>query len=209
MRGRKVLSPKSAAPCGGKRCARARDLRSENGVLKVELTYRNFVDANGQMRYCYLSKNGSQAPTLRRTGRRTDSQPQERSDGAKSSSIPEIERACRFSLRDPPCRLKGPLCGVLPKDQVHLVLARESSQPSAAHEHQKSTDCARSEMTPDATNIHFHGLNIPPVCHQDDVMNTMIEPGDPPFEYRFKSRRTSLPACIGITRTCMASRRCK
>src|ERR1700683_1727544 len=41
------------------------DLRSENGVLKVELTYTNFRDASGQMRYCYRDKNGNQAPNLR------------------------------------------------------------------------------------------------------------------------------------------------
>src|ERR1700744_5024835 len=25
--------------------------------------------------------------------------------------------------------------------------------------------------TIDSTNVHFHGLNVPPVCHQDDVIN--------------------------------------
>jgi FtsP/CotA-like multicopper oxidase with cupredoxin domain len=37
-----------------------------------------------------------------------------------------------------------------------------------------------------ATNLHFHGLSVPPVCHQDDVLNTLIAPGGPPFEYRFR-----------------------
>ena len=23
-----------------------------------------------------------------------------------------------------------------------------------------------------STNLHFHGLTVPPVCHQDDVLNT-------------------------------------
>jgi FtsP/CotA-like multicopper oxidase with cupredoxin domain len=27
---------------------------------------------------------------------------------------------------------------------------------------------------------------VPPVCHQDDVLKTSIQPGDPPFEYRFR-----------------------
>ena len=40
-------------------------------------------------------------------------------------------------------------------------------------------------MTATSTNLHFHGLTIPPVCHQDDVLRTSIQPGDPPFEYRF------------------------
>jgi len=41
-------------------------------------------------------------------------------------------------------------------------------------------------MTATSTNLHFHGLTIPPVCHQDDVLNTSIQPGDAPFQYRFR-----------------------
>ena len=41
-------------------------------------------------------------------------------------------------------------------------------------------------MTAASTNLHFHGLTIPPVCHQDDVLNTSVQPGDAPFQYRFR-----------------------
>jgi FtsP/CotA-like multicopper oxidase with cupredoxin domain len=41
-------------------------------------------------------------------------------------------------------------------------------------------------MSVTSTNVHFHGLSIPPVCHQDDVLHTMIGAGDSPFEYRFR-----------------------
>jgi FtsP/CotA-like multicopper oxidase with cupredoxin domain len=37
-----------------------------------------------------------------------------------------------------------------------------------------------------STNVHFHGLNVPPVCHQDDVLTTLIQPGTPGFEYNVK-----------------------
>ena len=37
-----------------------------------------------------------------------------------------------------------------------------------------------------ATNLHFHGLSVPPVCHQDDVLNTFISPSGPAFEYRLQ-----------------------
>jgi len=37
-----------------------------------------------------------------------------------------------------------------------------------------------------STNLHFHGLTIPPECHQDDVLKTIVEPGDAPFTYRFR-----------------------
>ena len=41
-------------------------------------------------------------------------------------------------------------------------------------------------MNPLSTNLHFHGLTVPPVCHQDDVLKTSLQPGDPPFIYRFR-----------------------
>ena len=41
-------------------------------------------------------------------------------------------------------------------------------------------------MSAVSTNLHFHGLTVPPVCHQDDVLKTSIQPSDPPFEYRFQ-----------------------
>ncbi len=46
--------------------------------------------------------------------------------------------------------------------------------------------CAAASMRATSTNLHFHGLSVPPVCHQDDVLKTSISPGDPPFEYRFQ-----------------------
>ena len=46
--------------------------------------------------------------------------------------------------------------------------------------------CTSGMMSSISTNLHFHGLTIPPVCHQDDVMKTSVQPGDAPFEYRFR-----------------------
>jgi FtsP/CotA-like multicopper oxidase with cupredoxin domain len=47
--------------------------------------------------------------------------------------------------------------------------------------------CGNSgQMTVSSTNVHFHGLNVPPVCHQDDVINTVIQPGSPVFEYNMQ-----------------------
>jgi FtsP/CotA-like multicopper oxidase with cupredoxin domain len=41
-------------------------------------------------------------------------------------------------------------------------------------------------MSAAATNLHFHGLSLPPVCHQDETLRTLVQPGDPPFEYRLR-----------------------
>jgi FtsP/CotA-like multicopper oxidase with cupredoxin domain len=46
--------------------------------------------------------------------------------------------------------------------------------------------CGNGAMTTLSTNLHFHGLTVPPLCHQDDVLNTLIQPGDAAFEYRIR-----------------------
>jgi FtsP/CotA-like multicopper oxidase with cupredoxin domain len=58
--------------------------------------------------------------------------------------------------------------------------------PAHTHAHSAANPCTSGIMSPVSTNLHFHGLTIPPVCHQDDVMKTSVQPGDAPFEYRFK-----------------------
>src|SRR5271155_568073 len=52
-------------PSQGSAVPEPQDLRSQNGVLKVDLTVHNFRDQSGSTRYCYVSADGSQSPTLR------------------------------------------------------------------------------------------------------------------------------------------------
>ncbi|MFY9802035.1 MAG: multicopper oxidase domain-containing protein [Candidatus Acidiferrales bacterium] len=123
-------------------------MRSQHGVLKVDLTVHNFTDANGATRYCYLTDDGKESPTLR----------------------------------------------LSPGDLLILNLKNDLKDPDHAiapsgHQHkmpQKSGDpCSSGFMSITSTNLHFHGLTVPAVCHQDDVLKTSIQPSDPPFEYRF------------------------
>jgi FtsP/CotA-like multicopper oxidase with cupredoxin domain len=59
--------------------------------------------------------------------------------------------------------------------------------PMCSTKNKPSADpCLGGAMTPLATNLHFHGLTVPPVCHQDDVLKTSILPEDAPFEYSFR-----------------------
>jgi FtsP/CotA-like multicopper oxidase with cupredoxin domain len=44
-----------------------------------------------------------------------------------------------------------------------------------------------------STNVHFHGLNVPPICHQDDVLTTLIQPGSPGFQYKMQIPTTEPP----------------
>jgi len=68
----------------------------------------------------------------------------------------------------------------------------DADQPASTHQHGNrsaadySDPCQSGAMTSTSTNLHFHGLTVPPVCHQDDVLKTSVQPNDPPFEYRFR-----------------------
>src|SRR5215813_3557563 len=63
--------PKEAVPSPCFRAAEGstvpepQDLRSENGVLRVDLTFHDYKDSNGTIRYCYATENGDVGPNLR------------------------------------------------------------------------------------------------------------------------------------------------
>jgi FtsP/CotA-like multicopper oxidase with cupredoxin domain len=123
------------------------ELRSSHGELRVDLTIFGYRRPSGEMRYCYRTPDGHEAPTLR----------------------------------------------VHPGDRVVLRLTNHITLPdgedTAAHRHPhaspSSDPCSSGAMTAAATNLHFHGMTLPPVCHQDEAIRTSIQPTDPPFEYRF------------------------
>jgi FtsP/CotA-like multicopper oxidase with cupredoxin domain len=136
-------------PSAGSAVPEPEDLRSQNGVLKVDLTERNATESSGSTRYCFLDSAGNQSPTLR----------------------------------------------LNPGDLLILNLKNDLSDSGhgaapAIHAHAKSQTnadpCKSGAMTATSTNLHFHGLTVPPVCHQDDVLKTSIQPSDAPFEYRFR-----------------------
>jgi FtsP/CotA-like multicopper oxidase with cupredoxin domain len=88
---------------------------------------------------------------------------------------------------------ESPSLRVSPGDLViiHLTNAMTesaSSDTGPAHmPHSPSENpCTSGEMNALSTNLHFHGLTIPPTCHEDDVLKTSVQPRDAPFEYRFR-----------------------
>jgi FtsP/CotA-like multicopper oxidase with cupredoxin domain len=82
---------------------------------------------------------------------------------------------------------EAPTLRLQPGDLLILRLKNQEPRGAAApHIHSAKPGCTTGAMSPASTNLHFHGLTIPPVCHQDDVLNTLIQPGDHPFEYRVR-----------------------
>ena len=45
--------------------------------------------------------------------------------------------------------------------------------------------CGDTVMTTSSVNIHFHGMNVSPTCHADEVLRTIVNPGET-FHYSFK-----------------------
>ncbi len=156
--------PSSACrrPDAGSVLPEPQDLHSSNGVLQVDLTIENFSEAGGATRYCYIDGQGNQAPNLR------------------------LKRGDLLVLR-----LKNDLVGS--GDSGSSAAKNIPSKINAAHmsgmqtHSAKNADpCMAMSMSASSTNLHFHGLTVPPVCHQDDVLYTSIAPGAPSFEYRFR-----------------------
>ena len=138
-------------PASGAEVPEPRNLYSEHGILKVDLSIHNYRERDGSVRYCYLLPDGSESPALR----------------------------------------------LYPGDLLILHLTNDLTDPDAsastAHSHmahspavRASDPCTSGAMTPVSTNLHFHGLTVPPVCHQDDVLRTSVQPSEAPFEYRFQ-----------------------
>ena len=67
--------------------------------------------------------------------------------------------------------LKLTLRNDTPVSQSAATMAMDMSSPGTA-------PCGSSIMTNSTTNLHYHGTNTRPVCHQDEVIRTMVNSGE-------------------------------
>ena len=88
-----------------------------------------------------------------------------------------------------PDGMENPTLHVLPGDTINVSLSNTlpKSQDGLAMEPmpQASDQCGAKTMLPDSFNIHFHGLNVSPRCHSDEVIRTLVNPGQS-FSYTIK-----------------------
>src|SRR3984885_2095943 len=87
-------------------------------------------------------------------------------------------------------RLKNELTDL---DPAPAPMPGMTMTPAAPEHARRSDPCGSGAMTGVSTNLHFHGLTVPARCHQDEVLKTSIQPGDPPFEYRFRIPQNEPP----------------
>ena len=82
-----------------------------------------------------------------------------------------------------------------PGDELILTLKNDLPAPASAPViagHALHSACTSGTLNASATNLHFHGLVIAPVCHQDDTLNTAVQPSES-FEYKFKIPKDQPP----------------
>lgn len=138
-------------PAVGSNVPEPEDLRSQNGVLKIELTFRNFIEPDGEVGYCYVYKDGSEAPTLR----------------LKPGDWLELS-------------LKNELSAAIAAKQTLTTPVMALSMSMS-----KAPCGGGTKMSATATNLHFHGLTVPSACHEDDVLQTAVDPSGT-LEYKFQ-----------------------
>jgi FtsP/CotA-like multicopper oxidase with cupredoxin domain len=136
------------------------ELRSHDGVLELDLAIRNQKQPDGSTRYCYLTPDGQLSPTLR----------------LKPGDLLILH--FKNALSDPGSAVSG---AAHAHDRQDVL-----SEAPICSSQRRSDPCAGGVMTSTSANLHFHGLTVPPLCHQDDVLKTSLQPDDPPFEYRFR-----------------------
>jgi FtsP/CotA-like multicopper oxidase with cupredoxin domain len=133
-----------------------KDLFSSHGILQVSFTYETRVDQYGNVLYCFMSEDGSQSPTLH--------------------VRPGDELLVKLKNALPP--------STTPSYQKH-AMAGMSTLPEfsiSGQSHEASPNCGGMVMTDTSTNLHYHGTNTPPICHQDEVIKTLINAGET-FQY--------------------------
>jgi len=146
-----------ARPDPGDTIVNPLDLYSQSGALTLELDLNDGVDSAGYTHDCFnytdASGNVTEAPTLRLN-------PSDTLNLALGNYLEPVT---------PKPKLK--------KQPMHMGPMKMLSKSPM------DVGCSGGTITEYSTNMHFHGLNVPPVCHQDDVINTIIQPTDPPFQY--------------------------
>ncbi|WP_175108545.1 multicopper oxidase domain-containing protein, partial [Pararobbsia alpina] len=78
-------------------------------------------------------------------------------------------------LEDPTLRLK-------PGDHLLLTVTNNTPSSAAMLPILNAPNCGDAQMTMSSINIHYHGTNASPACHQDNVIKTVINPGET-FQY--------------------------
>jgi FtsP/CotA-like multicopper oxidase with cupredoxin domain len=153
------------------------DLRSEDGILIVDFAFRSDVDGHGRARYCYIYKDRAESPNLRLNPgdllvlRLKNESKAPTTSPASASMLSSLSAGMASKANSTAI---APPLSATSRANINAV-AKPADDP-----------CVSAPMSATSTNLHFHGLTVPPICHQDDVLHTSISPSDAAFEYRIR-----------------------
>jgi FtsP/CotA-like multicopper oxidase with cupredoxin domain len=128
------------------------ELESQNGVLEVTMQFVTTIDLQGLARYCYVSSTGLEAPTLRVN--------------------PGDTLIIHFQNNLPTATAASAM-----DNMASMKMALADTTPTTS-----TSSACNGAMSASATNIHFHGTNVSPVCGQDEVVHPLVQPGQS-FDY--------------------------
>jgi FtsP/CotA-like multicopper oxidase with cupredoxin domain len=154
-------------PNPGSIVADAMSLSSQNGALDLALTMRNGVDVAGYTHFCfdYATTSGLiEAPTLRIN-------PGDTLTLDMTNQLNVVTDAALVAAKSKSMAEMGDMAGMT----TISTAAASTTDP-----------CQSTLVTINTTNVHFHGLNVPPLCHQDEVVHTLIQPSTTPFRYQIQ-----------------------
>jgi FtsP/CotA-like multicopper oxidase with cupredoxin domain len=146
------------------------DIASQNGVLNATFTFRSSFDTLGYLHECYIYQTGQgpvEAPTLRLN--------------AGDQLVLDLINRLTYLPPPPP----GP--------KAAKAVTGMPGMPGMTGRTTPNDPCTGGTMVATSTNIHFHGLNIPPICHQDEILTTDVENTDPPFQYKLQIPMNDAP----------------
>jgi FtsP/CotA-like multicopper oxidase with cupredoxin domain len=147
------------------------DLFSQNGVLEVTLNFQTDVDSTGAQRYCYVTNTNLVSPTLRvNPGDTLLIHFYNQLPAGLNPSIPQMK-----GMPNMPSMSQATVRGMAAGLQTTLPPTARSAVAGAPI-------CNLGAMSASVSNMHFHGLNVSPACGSDEVVNTLIEPGQE-FDY--------------------------
>jgi len=74
---------------------------------------------------------------------------------------------------------ESPALHVVPGDTLRIRLTNKVRDPGAMDDLVSADKdrCGARHMTLASVNLHFHGTNTAPVCHQDEVIHTLVNAG--------------------------------
>src|SRR6202051_5098271 len=81
-----------------------------------------------------------------------------------------------------PESLEDPTLHVKPGDHLIITITNNTPSTPAIMPPLDSPNCGDLQATKSSVNIHYHGTNTSPTCHQDDVIRTIINSGET-FQY--------------------------